>query len=79
VRPVQGSPNFFLREPLCRLGSDNALANWPLCSSPGDADLMGASYRLRKGGRSPGWTGERFFVYDWLGAQPALSRSRRTA
>jgi hypothetical protein len=37
---------------------------WPLCSSPGDADLMEASYRLSEGGWSPGWTGERLFVYD---------------
>jgi hypothetical protein len=58
---------FFLREPLYRLRSDYAVANWvvwPLCSSPGDADLMEASYRLSEGGWSPGWTGERLFVYD---------------
>ena len=58
---------FFLSEPLYRLRSDYAVANWvvwPLCSSPGDADLMEASYRLSEGGWSPGWTGERLFVYD---------------
>jgi hypothetical protein len=58
---------FFLREPLYRLRSDYAVANcvvWPLCSSPGDADLMEVSYRLSEVGWSPGWTGERFFVYD---------------
>ena len=47
---------FFLREPLYGLRSDYAVANcvvWPLCSSPGDADLMEASYRLWPR-RSPG-------------------------
>jgi len=48
---------FFLHEPLYHLRSDYAVANWvvwPLCSTPGDPDLMEASYRLSEGGWSPG-------------------------
>src|SRR5262249_607859 len=58
---------FFLREPLYRLRSAYQVADWvlwPLCSKPGDVDLMEARYRLIQGGWSPGWTGERLFIFD---------------
>jgi hypothetical protein len=58
---------FFLREPLYRLRSSYAPANWvlwPLCSGPRDADLTEASCLLEEGGWSAGWTGKRLFIFD---------------
>lgn len=59
---------FFLREPLYRFGGNAyQVADWvlwPLCSGPGAVDLTEARYRLWQGGWSPGWTGEKLFIFD---------------
>ena len=58
---------FFLNESLYRLRSAYQVADWvlwPLCSKSDEVDLMEARYRLCQGGWSPGWTGERLFIFD---------------
>jgi hypothetical protein len=58
---------FFLSEPLYRLRSSYHCSDWvmwPLCSEPTAADLTEAGYLLQEGGWSPGWTGERLFIFD---------------
>ena len=58
---------FFLSEPLYRLRSSYHSRDWvlwPLFSDHAAADLTKASYLLQEGGWSPGWTGERLFIFD---------------
>jgi hypothetical protein len=58
---------FFLSEPLYRLRSSYHSRDWvlwPLCSDPAAPDLTEAGYLLQEGGWSPGWTGEKLFIFD---------------
>jgi hypothetical protein len=63
-----GDAYFFLREPLYRFGGNAyKVADWvlwPLCSGPGAVDSTEARYRLWQGAWSPGWTGEKLFIFD---------------
>jgi hypothetical protein len=58
---------FFLIEPLYRIRSAYALAQWimwPLCSQPEEPDLTLIPYLVEEGGWSPGWDGEKLFIFD---------------
>jgi hypothetical protein len=72
ARAHHGEPGcdayYFLREPLYRFGGNAyQVADWvlwPLCSGARNVDLTEARYRLWQGGWSPGWSGQRLFIFD---------------